>query len=294
MLWHIKDNKFRREDIIQNGHKYLIGHLKLGVRGTLDEFRASEMVAVNLPLIYDQVGNGWREPVNAFNPLYTTVKIDGQSVDTLNMEPIFHVQSLNLKDASMMRESTFKIGGKKVTIYSKRFVDKNMSRSILSTFELTVDEDAQVNIFTGIDTIIWDIHGPHIENIQNEVLDNTLKVSGTTHENKHLIDVYKAIDIGFKNYKKEVITKDGIIGYDIGIDAKKGQVYRMYQYHYIAVDETKEDGLTALNIMKTTGFEQRLIAHQKLWNKHWEGADVQIKGNDEADLALRYSIYHLL
>lgn len=294
MLWHIKDNKFHREDIIQNGHKYLIGHLKLGVRGTLDEFRASEMVAVNLPLIYDQVGNGWREPVNAFNPLYTTVKIDGQSVDTLNMEPIFHVQSLNLKDASMMRESTFEIGGKKVTIYSKRFVDKNMSRSIFSTFELTVDEDAQVNIFTGIDSIIWDIHGPHIENIQNEVLDNTLKVSGTTHENKHLIDVYKAIDIGFKNYKKEVITKDGILGYDIRIDAKKGQVYRMYQYHYIAVDETKEDGLTAINVMKTTGFEQRLLAHQKLWDKHWEIADVQIKGNDEADLALRYSIYHLL
>src|SRR5690554_2852369 len=158
MLWHIKDNKFRREDIIQNGHKYLIGHLKLGVRGTLDEFRASEMVAVNLPLIYDQVGDGWREPVNAFNPLYTVVKLDGQSVDTLSMEPNNHIQSLNLKDATTMRESTFKSGGKNITIRSKRFVDKSMSRAILSTFEVQVDEDAQVNIFTGIDTVIWDIH----------------------------------------------------------------------------------------------------------------------------------------
>ena len=37
----------------------------MGIRGTLDEFDSRDLVAVNLAGIYDQVGNSWREPLNA-------------------------------------------------------------------------------------------------------------------------------------------------------------------------------------------------------------------------------------
>src|SRR5690554_5655094 len=108
MSWHIKETHFDSEDIIKNGHKFLIGHLDLGVRGTLDEFRKDEFVALNLPLVYDKVDDLWSEPVNAFNPLYTILSVNGSQVNILKNAPIIHHQTLNMADASMERHSIFK------------------------------------------------------------------------------------------------------------------------------------------------------------------------------------------
>ena len=82
-MWEIKELGFNKENIIHFGNKFLLGHLKLGVRGTLDEYTKEELVALNLPLVYDQVGSLWRESVNAFNPLYSIIKIDGRIISLL-------------------------------------------------------------------------------------------------------------------------------------------------------------------------------------------------------------------
>lgn len=76
--WIIKEEWFNNQEITANENRFLCGNGYLGIRGALEEFQKEKLPAVNLSGIYDRVGDGWREPLNAPNPLYTRMKVDGE------------------------------------------------------------------------------------------------------------------------------------------------------------------------------------------------------------------------
>jgi kojibiose phosphorylase/nigerose phosphorylase len=88
--WIIEEGGFNKELITHHGNKYLIGNGYMGIRGTLEEYEKDEFPAVNLAGIYDQVGNGWREPLNASNGLFTRVSFNGESCLLPNKLPVKH------------------------------------------------------------------------------------------------------------------------------------------------------------------------------------------------------------
>ena len=87
----ITSDKFNKDDIPHNGNKFLTGNGYFGVRGTLEEYDKDNMCAINLAGIYDRVGDSWRESVNAPNPLFTYVLIDGVKYSVLEAEPAEHI-----------------------------------------------------------------------------------------------------------------------------------------------------------------------------------------------------------
>ena len=91
----LKSEEYIRENIHFHGNKYLIGNGYFGVRGTMEEYRKDCMPCVNLSGIYDKVGDKWRESVNAPNPLFTYIKIDGNVFVLPENKPFSHVQSLD-------------------------------------------------------------------------------------------------------------------------------------------------------------------------------------------------------
>ena len=81
-LWQVHTNKFinEKETIMRNGNVYQIANGYMGYRGTLDEFGPNELVGITLAGIYDQVGDAWREPVNAPNGGFTSITLDGAEI----------------------------------------------------------------------------------------------------------------------------------------------------------------------------------------------------------------------
>src|SRR5690606_33351381 len=77
-LWEISTTECAggKEAIMLRGNMYQIANGYMGYRGTLDEFGPEQAVGITLAGIYDQVGNAWREPVNAPNGGYTQVSVD--------------------------------------------------------------------------------------------------------------------------------------------------------------------------------------------------------------------------
>ena len=294
MSWNIKEVGFDQHKIIHRGNQFLIGHLKLGVRGTLDEMRKEALVAVHLPLVYDQVGDGWREPVNAFNPLFTQVFVNGVEVGVMHQNPYEHEQNLSLKDAVMSRKSAFHIDGNDIVIESKRFVSDLEERAILVKYSVTASQPCKIEIKTGIDGDIWDIHGPHIEKVLFSEADDVLVASGVSHEKKNQITVLKSIDCDFKPVQETINKEDKGIYKLIEIDASAHQTYTVDQYIHIGVDEKDDVLKDRLHHLAYKGFDQHLKRHQQSWLKKWDIADVKIEGDEKADLSLRYSIYHLL
>ena len=121
--WVIEKNSFDAVDIEKHGSKFLLGNGFMGYRGTMEEYSAEQLVAVNLAGFFDLAENSnWRESVNAPNPLYTVVVADGIELNLSKLEAGSHYQSLDIKNGIHTRKTVFNVAGVNITVKAERFV----------------------------------------------------------------------------------------------------------------------------------------------------------------------------
>ena len=119
--WIINDNKFSADNIAWYGNKFLIGNGYIGIRGTMEEYGIDELPSINLAGVYDQVGDKWRESVNAPYALYTYIEVDGKEYRLPQVEPCSHLQELDFKNAIHTRITSWKTDKGTVTVTSERY-----------------------------------------------------------------------------------------------------------------------------------------------------------------------------
>jgi kojibiose phosphorylase len=327
-LWSVSTDKFinEKESIMRNGNVYQIANGYMGYRGTLDEFGPDELVGITLAGIFDKVGDAWREPVNAPNGGFTAVTLDGKEISARRTRIIKHRQTLHLSNALFERETHYRSGGKTLTVQSSRFLSAARPNLGLIKYSVTCDRRGRIKIRTGIDYNIWDLNGPHLPSLRATTKRNVLLVQGLTHENQKEVVVAEAIDQNFGKEAFAVGEKKNLRVIEFEVEA--GQTYTFYKYFtvYTSNDsiipehcrrrrkETPFDRLSqdrrnlespyAVSYMeaaaaevlqaKARGYDQCLAEHNAEWSKKWDLCDVKIEGDDEAQLALRYSIFQLL
>ena len=71
--WTIREEGYEEEKAATLGNRYLTGNGYLGIRGTLEEYEADRLPAINLAGIYDR-STGWREPVNLPNGCFSYLR----------------------------------------------------------------------------------------------------------------------------------------------------------------------------------------------------------------------------
>jgi nigerose phosphorylase len=299
-LWQVHTNKFinEKESIMRNGNVYQIANGYMGYRGTLDEFGPDERVGITLAGIYDRVGDAWREPVNAPNVGFTQVTLDGKSISALSTRIKRHRQSLNLENAVFERETDYESQGKTLKIKSTRFLSADKPNLGIIKVSLICDKAAKVKISTGIDYNIWDLNGPHLINISPDKNNETLVIHAITNELSKKVSVAEIVDLDFGREAHEI--KDNQNLRVIDLDAEAGKKYTFYKYFAVYTDNdpvktsVNEAAVNSVTEAKALGYERCLDNHNAQWAKKWEYCDVKIDGDDEAQLALRYSIFQLL
>ena len=96
--WTIREEGYEEEKAATLGNRYLTGNGYLGIRGTLEEYEADRLPAINLAGIYDR-STGWREPVNLPNGCFSYLRVDGEMYRLPEVRPISHGISLDYRDA---------------------------------------------------------------------------------------------------------------------------------------------------------------------------------------------------
>ena len=299
-LWQVHTNKFIREkeSVMRNGNVYQIANGYMGYRGTLDEFGPDELVGITLAGIYDQVGDAWREPVNAPNAGFTKITLEGREISALSTRIRKHRQSLNLRNALFERETEFVSGGKTLQIRSARFLSADQPHLGVVKYTLTVDRNAKIQIRTGIDYNIWDLNGPHLLKLTPKCRDGILLVQGITGEASKRVAVAEGVACTFGKETCQMV--DNRILRVIKFSAEANKSYTFYKYFTVYTDNdpiktsTEAAAIAAVQSAKKSGYEECLSRHNRQWSKKWECCDVKIDGDDEAQLALRYSIFQLL
>ena len=160
----VKTDCFSPSDIEKNGNKFLIGNGSLGYRGTLEEFRKTELVALNMPGIYDTVPGKWTDSLNAPNPFYTFLEIpeNEETLHPLHSQFLSHTQGIILDEAVHFRTTVYQTSKGSLTVSAKRFVSSVNPTLLGMEMEITPEKPAEIVINTGIDKEVWDQFGPHL------------------------------------------------------------------------------------------------------------------------------------
>jgi Trehalose and maltose hydrolases (possible phosphorylases) len=289
------------------GNMYQIANGYMGYRGTLDEFGPEQAVGVTLAGIYDQVGDAWREPVNAPNGGYTQVSVDGVALSALESDVRSHRQTLHFREARFERETVFAVNGKTLTLKSERFLSARTPHLGVIRFSVGCDHAADVVIRTGIDANIWDLNGPHLREIAGDSRDGVLLVQGVTHEQRKRVLVAEVAAPaagegadGAVRSEEEIVQEGGRMLRVVMLRAEPGKTYTFEKYFAVFTDNDRtgvplvKAAIETVQEARAAGYEGCRRAHHDAWAARWRRCDVKIDGDDEAQHALRYSILQLL
>jgi nigerose phosphorylase len=299
-LWSIStaEHTDGKETIMRRGNVYQIANGYMGYRGTLDEFGSAQLVGITLAGIFDRVGSAWREPVNAPNGGYTSVSVGGVELSALGDKVVRHKQTLRFPNAVFERKTEFGSKGTNLTIRSARFLSAEVPNLGVIRFSVTCSKAAEVTIRTGIDGDIWDLNGPHLLRLSAKRRDSVLLVQGFTNEASKQVVVAEAVDMEFGEIAYE--SKGNRSLRVVTLRAEAGKTYTFHKYFAVFTDNDVvgrplvEAAIEVASHAKSLGYEACLARHNAQWKEKWRRSDVTIEGDDEAQLALRYSILQLL
>ncbi|MCD1258119.1 glycoside hydrolase family 65 protein [Paenibacillus athensensis] len=296
MSWTVQETTFNQAQITTNGNKFMIGNGALGYRGTLEEFAKDQLTATTVAGLYDKVGDQWREPVNAPNGLATKLFANGRLLSVLETEPVSHTQELDIRHAKHRRETVFAVDGGTVTLQAERFVSMDSLNLIVARFSVTCSQPTSVMVETGIDGDVWDINGPHLEQYQSSVEGSAIVLQAITHELRLPVVVAEALVAD--SVQQVILQTDKTIMRKLLLDCEAGVTYTFYKYVAIAAGqddaEPVQTAVAAVTDAMAVGYEAQLDKHTSQWESKWALSDVAIEGDEEAQFALRYSLYHLL
>lgn len=295
--WKLREEGFDPDKIASNGNKFLTGNGYMGIRGTLEEYGREQFAAVNLAGIYDRVGDGWREPLNAPNGLYTVLQADGVTYALPGVKPEAHEVCLDYRKALFSRKTTWKTAdGGRLTLETERFASLAEPHLIVMNFRITADHNADIVLMTGIDGEVWDINGPHYDEIVFSEDQGCIKAVAVTHENGDRVCVAECCSTGFDSDDTIVIGNNRIMRH-IRFAAEPGKTYEVTKWISVYtcrdLNDFESKALLLANDNMKSGYTASKAGHISKWEEKWAVSEVEIEGDDAAMEALNYSLYHL-
>ena len=294
--FRISEEGYEKEKSISLGNKYLIGNGYMGIRGTLEESRKDMLPAVNLSGIYDKVGDLFREPLNAPNPCFSYLRIDGVTYLPSEKEPVAHSISLDYRYGNFSRETTWHTPRGNVTFKTERFTSMKDVHLIGMQFQITADFHADIELVTGIDSDIWEMNGPHYEKIELGEKADAVYAKSITQELKAEVGVAEKLSFDFAAETKTLKTDKEIL-HRIFFITQLNKTYSIEKFCavYTQTDcmNPTEQALETVENYAGKGFASCLHMHKAVWDALWKRAQITIVGDDYAMEALNYSIYHL-
>ncbi len=264
-------------DRLSLGDRLLIGNGAFGYRGTLDEHRKSDNVALTTAGFYD-FSERWREPVNMPNPLYCGLLIGGK----VPTQVLSHEEALHLDCGTYTRKTVYAVGSAALTVESSRFFSQTDHRLLYGSYKLSTTEALEVAILSGIDCDVWNISGKHFDIIRKT--EGPTAVFGRTTEGKQL-----AVALHEKtNYDGMPVSTDGIWGKAYRLKLTPEKPFEAEKCAVLIHEGISKTGEVCLELSKARE-ENRLW-----WQKKWQESRVLLEGRADMQLAMDYSVYQLI
>ncbi|MCO5725303.1 glycoside hydrolase family 65 protein [Robiginitalea marina] len=297
--WEVIEKSFDPAQVVTTGSNFMIGNGYLGYRGTFEDWGPDEYVACIVTDTWDQAeGSSMSELCNVPNGLYTALRVDGEpcSLNPASIRDYRHQLDLRygVNTRSVVWEGQ---NGQKIAWESRKFASSHNPHLLVQRYRFKALANGVVELKTGISGDVWSLGGEHFSQcIPLEFANGLLALSLETRETGISIAVVEGIRLEGKTPEKVWTSTEGKSIFRIfrfRMEAGEDVVFEKVVgiTHSNEVEEPLRSAREEVSDALDQGYEALWTAHSKPWEAFWDGADLQIEGDPEAQVLARFNLY---
>ncbi|KXZ20187.1 glycoside hydrolase family 65 protein [Bacillus nakamurai] len=318
--WKIKTNKFLKEHKRLQESLTSLANGYMGIRGNFEEkysgdsHQGTYFAGVWFP---DKTRVGWwkngypeyfGKVINAMNFIGIDVYVDGEKVDLYQHSIESFDLELDMKEGILRRSAAIRIQDKTVRIRSERFLSLAVEQLCAIHYEAEcLTGEAEITLVPYLDGNVANEDANFREQFWQE------KEAGADSHCGHLVAKTAENPFGTPCFTVSAAmanVTDGFVSesfHTSGMYAENRYVYQLKpgtkaSLEKLIIVTTSRDfqetellskGRELLSDILRRGYEEEKQRHIDKWNERWAKADIEIKGDDELQQGIRYSIFQL-
>jgi kojibiose phosphorylase len=307
-LWHLSEYPFHPEKQLYYETIFSIGNGYLGTRASFEEGYPENAPATLVHGIFDHAPSMQvPELANAPNWLDLRITVDGTPLrmvtdtgDLLsppNGALLGYRRTLELDRALLRREVLFRAAtGATVRVVFERFASLSNVHVLAQRVRvIAVDGAPEIRVESGIDADVSNNGVKHWQDVQTFAADNVVGVQVSAQQSGYkLAMVSKLYSPAPVNSAADPLRPQAVTTVKLEPD---GEVV----FDKITSIYTSRDLPDPMNAAQDCqveagrlGYDGLLKAHTEAWSAYWRDMDIEIDGDESAQLALRFTTYHIL
>lgn len=308
-LWHIIERGFHPDRQLHHETIFTIGNGYLGTRASFEEGYEGDTPATLVHGIFDHAPDMLvPELVNVPNWLPIHISIDGTPFRLVTrssdyMRPpeglvLGFERILELDRGVLRREVLFRAAtGSIVRLIFERFASLDNPHILAQRLRvIAVDGSPKIEVEAALDGNVTNAGAKHWLPDMTVLAENeVIGLEGRTQQSGYVVGI--ASKLAAKSAVQH--TGNGLkpgLKTTLQLAQEEEAVFDKISAIYSSRDVTTPltSAVSGVQSAAKAGYDQLLADHAREWAKYWETADILIEGDDECQLALRFTTYHIL
>ncbi len=299
--WYIAEDNFDRDQLHVRETIFTIGNGFLGTRGSFEEGYPGQLPATFVQGVFDDAPLVHVELVNF--PDWTSLEIflGGERFDLTQGELIAFERSLNIKTGLLSRRVHWRSpSGKNAEILFKRFASLADPHLLLVQISVKpLDFSGEIAVRAGLNACSHNLGLLHWEWLGQAVDGDSAWLHLSTRSTH--IEAGLALRLSARGGRALEQAGWDVRGHPtlaFSCQAHPGEVVKVEKVVSVftsrQLDHPHLAAFEKIKSLPSPAWDLSLQSHICAWEKEWENCDVIIEGDDEAQRALRFNLYHLL
>jgi trehalose/maltose hydrolase-like predicted phosphorylase len=304
-LWTLTEDRFKPA---QQHHKetiFTIGNGYLSTRGAFEEGYPGYRRATFIHGVFDAAPIVVTELANAPDWLPFSVHLNGANGErfALNHGAIESYQrSLDLRSGLLAREVRWvSPGGRRASLRFERFASLAQPHQLLLRCRLVPEFDGPIEFRAALNGHTHNdglLHWQWIEQGQPDGAGRAFLRCRTRHSGIECVGAMRLSTVAGGQGQLEYWDAEGLPTLVQRLEARAGQeivvdkYVALYTSRDVPPDQVQSCALSAVNSIP--GWDQALAENQAAWQEEWARTDVEIDGDQEAQIALRFNLFQML
>lgn len=296
--WVVTQEHFEPDQLSHFETVFTQGNGFLGTRGSFEEYYPGQEATTFAHGVFDDLPVTFTELANL--PDWTDLEIwlDGERFSMLEGELLHYQRQLDLSTGLLTRDVRWKSpAGKVSSLVFSRFASRANEQLCLLKLEVTAENyDGKLEVHCGLNGDISNQQFKHWNWLGQKVDAHGINLDLITHKSKVALTMRQVLQCDALGVERTRMDLRNHPTEALSVNLVQNVPVALTKIVAIETDPFNEGthkhwSTVALAEMS---FDQEFKKHAALWEADWKNADVVIEGDDEAQLAMRFNIYHML
>jgi len=318
--WKIIESNLHKENFRLAESVMSLGNGYMGMRGNFEEKYSGDMLRgtyIGGVWYPDPTRVGWwkngypkyyGKVINSTNFIGIDLLLDGEELDLFKVPLEAYYRELDMKNGILYRTFISNINGKRTKFEVTRFLSIVQKELCVISYEATpLNYSGEITFIPYLDGDVINEDSNYNEKFWLETDKGVSVKEGflimKTKENPFGVPIFAVCNRmkieSSKNCAIEIIEKDKYVANKMTFRAKENETVRIIKYISVVTsrdykeEELAHKSLKLIGQAEKKGFSSLKKEQMEAWQRRWEKADVEIKGDTADQQGIRFNLFQM-